>query len=177
MRIFLYLSVIVLANVITAKFAPLQMGVFIIPYGSFLIGITFILRDLVQNTYGKRNTYMLIVLALGLSAMSSYLLGDTLWIVFASAVSFLISETMDTEIYSRMNVSMNMRILYSGMVGGVLDSAIFVILGLSPLGAGMVPWNAVWMAILGQVIIKLGMQFIGVLILQMTSFTKKEYAG
>jgi len=118
---------------------------------------------------------MLIALALVLSAVSSYLLGDTLWIVFASAVSFLISETMDTEIYSRMKVSMNMRILYSGIVGGILDSTIFVILGLSPLGAGMVPWNAVWMAILGQIIIKLAMQFIGVFILQLTNFTKKEY--
>ena len=55
MRIFLYLCAIVLANVITANFAPLQFGVFIIPYGSFLIGATFILRDLVQNKYGKKD--------------------------------------------------------------------------------------------------------------------------
>jgi len=175
MRIIFYLIAIVLANVITANFAPLKLGVFIIPYGSFLIGATFILRDLVQNKYGKKKTYLLIGIALLLSAVSSYLLGDTLWIVFASAVSFAVSETTDTEIYSRMKSSISMRILYSGVVGGFLDSTIFVIVGLSPLGAGFVPWDAVWMAILGQIMIKVIMQFLGVLILQFTNITKEQF--
>ncbi|RSK29092.1 VUT family protein [Bacillus sp. HMF5848] len=174
MRILLYLAVIVLANVVTAKFAPLHLGVFIIPYGSFLIGATFILRDLVQNKYGKKKTYMFIFTALALSAISSYLLGDTLWIVFASAVSFAISETTDTEIYSRLKLPMNIRILYSGVVGGILDSAVFVVIGLSPLGAGFIPWEAVWMAILGQVIIKVSMQFVGVGLLQLATIKNKE---
>jgi uncharacterized PurR-regulated membrane protein YhhQ (DUF165 family) len=177
MRIILYLAAIVLANVITAKFAPLQLGVFIIPYGSFLIGATFILRDLVQNKYGKKNTYLFIGLALFLSAISSYVLGDTLWIVFASAISFAVSETTDTEIYSRLKTSINLRILYSGIFGGILDSSIFVIVGLSPIGAGMVPWDAVWMAILGQLMIKIGMQFLGVLVLRLTNFSKIEWAN
>ncbi len=177
MTVFFYLCAIVLANVITASFAPLQLGVFIIPYGSFLIGATFILRDLVQNKCGKKTTYLFIGLALLLSAISSYLLGDTLWIVFASAVSFAISETTDTEIYSRLKSSISMRILYSGIVGGILDSTVFVILGLSPLGAGFVPWDAVWMAILGQIIIKIVMQFLGVLVLQFTKLTKSEFAN
>ncbi|RKQ33539.1 VUT family protein [Oceanobacillus halophilus] len=177
MRVLLYLSVIILANVITAKFAPLVLGIFIIPYGSFLIGVTFILRDFVQNQYGKRNTYIFIATALVLSAISSYLLGDTLWIVFASAISFLVSETFDTEIYSRLKRSLNTRILYSGIVGGILDSTIFVIVGLSPLGAGMVPWEGVWMAILGQIFIKVVMQFLGVGVLQLTNITKREFAN
>ncbi|WP_102692136.1 VUT family protein [Rummeliibacillus pycnus] len=177
MRIFLYLLAIVLANVITANFAPLILGIFIIPYGSFLIGATFILRDLVQNKYGKKKTYLFIGLALLLSAISSYLLGDTLWIVFASAVSFAVSETSDTEIYSRIKASISMRILYSGVVGGILDSTIFVIVGLSPLGAGFVPWDAVWMAILGQIIIKIVMQFLGVMVLQFTPITKERFAN
>ncbi|WP_156290064.1 VUT family protein [Oceanobacillus salinisoli] len=177
MRVLLYISVIILANVITAKFAPLELGMFIIPYGSFLIGATFILRDFVQNKYGKKNTYMLIGIALMLSAVSSYLLGDTLWIVFASAVSFLVSEAFDTEIYSRMKKSFYTRVLYSGTVGGILDSAIFVIVGLSPLGAGMVPWAGVWSAILGQILIKVVMQFVGVFILQFTNISKREFAN
>ncbi|GAA0343327.1 hypothetical protein GCM10008967_37210 [Bacillus carboniphilus] len=177
MRIFFYLSVIVLANIVTAKFAPLEWGLFIIPWGSFLIGATFILRDIVQNKYGKKKTYMFIALALALSAVSSYLLGDTLWIVFASAVSFAISETTDTEIYSRLKASLQVRVLFSGIVGGLLDSAIFVIVGLSPLGAGFVPWEFVWMAILGQVIIKTIMQFLGVMVLSFTSVVKNEFAS
>lgn len=176
MRIILYLAAIILANVITAKFAPLQLGLFIIPYGSFLIGVTFILRDFVQNKYGKKKTYMLIGLALLLSAVSSYMLGDTLWIVFASAVSFLVSESFDTEIYSRMRVSFAKRVIFSGTVGGILDSAIFVIIGISPLGAGLVPWDAVGMAILGQVTIKVVMQIIGVAVLYYTKIIQREAA-
>jgi uncharacterized PurR-regulated membrane protein YhhQ (DUF165 family) len=172
MRAILYLMVIVLANVVTAKFNPLQMGIFIIPWGTFLIGATFILRDLVQNKFGRTRTYIIIVSALALSAATSSMLGDTLWIVFASAISFAISETTDTEIYTRLKLSLAKRVFYSGTVGGILDSSIFVLVGLSPLGANFVPWNFVWEAILGQIIFKTIMQGIGVLAIKLA--TKKE---
>ncbi|MEH7125668.1 VUT family protein [Bacillus sp. JJ1773] len=175
MRLVIYLFTIVLANVVTAKFAPLEVGIFLIPMGSFLIGATFIFRDLVQNKYGRKKTYLFICLALILSAISSYLLGDTLWIVFASAISFAVSETTDTEIYSRLNLPMHLRVLYSGVIGGILDSAIFVVVGLSPIGANILPWNVIWMAILGQIIVKVIMQFLGVLVLQLASVRKKSF--
>lgn len=161
MRIILYLLAIIAANVITARFAPVKLGVFIIPWGTLLIGCTFILRDLVQNKLGRTRTYIVIVSALVLSAVSSYLLGDTLWIVFASAISFLVSESMDTEIYTRLHTSMSAKILFSGIVSGLFDSSIFVIVGLSPIGANFVPWDLVWMAILGQMMVKTAIQFIG----------------
>lgn len=154
MRILFYVAAIVIANIVTASFAPLSLGAFLIPCGTLFIGLTFILRDLVQNQHGKATTYKVIGLALLISAISSSLLGDTLWIVFASACAFLVSETTDTEIYSRLKLPMSWRVLYSGIVGGVLDSVIFVVIGLSPIGANFVPWEFVPMAILGQVIVK-----------------------
>jgi queuosine precursor transporter len=165
MRVFFYLAAIILANVLTAAFAPISLGLLIIPVGSFLIGATFIFRDLVQNKYGKKKTYVFIIIALVASAICSYLLGDTLMIVFASAVSFIISESSDTEIYSRLKVSIVNRVFISGVVGGLLDSLIFVTLGMSPIGAGFLPWEAVPYAILGQFLAKLVMQVIGALIL------------
>ncbi|PLT30546.1 VUT family protein [Peribacillus deserti] len=161
MRIPLYLLAIVAANVVTASFAPLTFGAFIVPMGTFLIGATFILRDLVQNKFGRSKTYLTIAAALILSAVVSYLLGDTLLIVLASAISFAVSETTDTEIYTRLNLPMSWRVFYSGLVGGILDSAIFVVIGLSPFGAGFLPWEAVPAAILGQVIVKTVIQAIG----------------
>ncbi|MEH7251916.1 VUT family protein [Neobacillus niacini] len=163
MRALLYLATIVAANIITAKFVPLTLGIFIIPWGSFLIGVTFILRDLTQNQIGRKKTYLVILLALVLSGISSYLLGDGLTIVTASLIAFLISETTDTEIYTRLKLKMEYRVLYSGLVGGLLDSTVFVVIGLSPIGAGFLTWNQVFTAIVGQVIIKSIMQFIGVL--------------
>ncbi|RNB92529.1 VUT family protein [Brevibacillus fluminis] len=149
-----YLLAIVSANVITASTVPFQFGVFIIPAGTFIIGLTFILRDLVQNVIGRKYTYYTIFLATLLSAITSYILGDTLWIVLASILTFLVSETTDTEIYSRLKLPFSWRVFYSGIVGGFLDSVIFVIIGLSPLGANFLPWDAVGYAIIGQIIVK-----------------------
>lgn len=167
MRIFLYVLSIIIANVITAKFAPMHLGLMIIPYGTFLIGATFIFRDLVQVKHGKNFTYSVILLALLLSALTSYFLGDTLWVVFASAISFALSETTDTEIFTRLKKSFYKRVLFSGVIGGTIDSTIFVIIGISPLGANFLGWELVPYAILGQVIIKSFMQVIGIYILKL----------
>lgn len=83
MRILFYLLSIIIANVVTAAFAPLQFGMFIVPMGTLLIGATFIFRDLVQNKYGRTKTYFFIVTALILSAVVSFILGDTILIVVA----------------------------------------------------------------------------------------------
>ncbi|BDH63183.1 hypothetical protein MTP04_33130 [Lysinibacillus sp. PLM2] len=174
MRIVFYLLSIVIANVVTARFAPLELGVFIVPMGTLFVGATFIFRDLVQNKYGRAKTYLFIFIALFLSAGVSFSLGDTLMIVAASALSFLIAETADTEIYTRLKLPMAWRVFYSGIVGGLFDSVVFVIVGLSPLGAGFLPWEAVPAAIVGQVIVKTIIQMIGALILNQIHGMKEK---
>ena len=159
-RIAIYLLSIVLANVITARFAPFELGSLIIPYGTLFIGLTLVMRDMVQNRFGRLKTYLLIGLALILSALSIYLLGDPLWVVFASTLSFIISETADTEIYTRFKLPFVRRVLYSGVVAGFLDSAVFVIIGIGPLGLKFVPWELVPYAVLGQWVAKVVMQFV-----------------
>jgi uncharacterized PurR-regulated membrane protein YhhQ (DUF165 family) len=165
LRILLYLVSIIKANVVTAAFEPLHFGMFIIPMGTLLIGGTFIFRDLVQNKFGRAKTYICIVTALILSACVSFLLGDTLLIVFASALSFMVAETADTEIYTRLKLPMSWRVFYSGIVGGFFDSVIFVVIGLSPLGANILPWEAVPAAVIGQIIVKTIIQSIGAVLL------------
>ncbi|PWU69816.1 VUT family protein [Gracilibacillus dipsosauri] len=174
LRVFLYLLSIVTANVVTAALMPLQFGIFIIPMGTLFIGATFIFRDLVQNKYGRGNTYLFILTALILSAIVSALLGDSLMIVAASALSFIISETADTEIYTRLKLPIAWRVFYSGIVGGFFDSVVFVLVGLSPLGAGMLPWEAVTAAILGQIIAKTIIQMIGAIILNQVYIVKQK---
>jgi uncharacterized PurR-regulated membrane protein YhhQ (DUF165 family) len=159
--ILLYLGAIATANVLTAKLMPVAVGPFIVPAGTFFIGATFVLRDLVQHAVGRKATYGWIATAMALSAVTSWALGDTLWIVFASAVTFLFSEATDTELYTRLRLSIGKRVLLSGTVGSLLDSAIFVVIGLSPLGAGFLAWNEVGQAIMGQALIKTSMQFMG----------------
>lgn len=177
LRVFLYLISIVSANVITAAMMPLVIGIFIIPMGTFLIGATFIFRDLVQNKYGRKNTYLFILTALILSGVVSFFLGDTLMIVAASALSFIISETADTEIYTRLKLPIAWRVFYSGIVGGFLDSVVFVIVGLSPLGAGFIPWEAVPAAIMGQVLAKTIIQLIGALVINRVYVVRAKHVA
>lgn len=160
LRILIYLLSIIIANVITAKFAPLHLGLFIIPYGTLFIGLTLVMRDMVQNKYGRKKTYMWIVAALALSAVTSHLLGDELWVVFASTLSFIISETADTEIYTRLKLPFVKRVMFSGIVAGFFDSSVFVIIGIGPLGLGYVSWDLVPYAIAGQWVAKVLMQLI-----------------
>lgn len=159
-RIAIYLLSIILANVITARFVPMEIGPLIIPYGTLFIGLTLVMRDMVQNRFGRMRTYLLIGLALILSAISSFLLGDPLWVVFASTISFIVSETADTEIYTRFKLPFVRRVMFSGVVAGFLDSAIFVIIGIGPLGLEFVPWNLVPYAIAGQWVAKVVMQLV-----------------
>ena len=157
-----YVLTIVLANVVTAGFSPVHMIWFIVPTGTFFIGFTLLFRNMVQLTLGRRWVYAAIFVGLVSSAISSYLLRQTMMIVVASAVSFAISESADTEIFTRMwKRNIYVRVLCGGGVGGILDSAVFVVLGLSPIGAGFIPWQALPNAILGQLLIKVLMQVLG----------------
>lgn len=158
---FLYMLAIVAANVVTAAFTPVIAGPFIVPAGTFIIGATFILRDLVQRAVGRRVTYVIIASALVVSALTSFLIGDTLIITVASAFTFALSETVDTEIFTRMRASLAKRVLYSGLIGGSVDSAVFVVVGLSPIGVGFLSWAAVPAAIIGQLVVKSAMQALG----------------
>src|SRR5690625_5148178 len=159
-RIAIYLLSIILANVITARFVPFEIGPLIIPYGTLFIGLTLVMRDMVQNRFGRFRTYLLIGIALILSALSSYLLGDALWVVFASTLSFIVSETADTEIYTRFKLPFVKRVFYSGVVAGFLDSAVFVIIGIGPLTVQIVQWQLEATTILGQWVAKVVMQLV-----------------
>ena len=181
MILFLYLISIIIANVVTAAFIPLQLGPFLIPYGTWLIGASFVLRDLIQNKYGRKKAYLAIAAALILSAITSKLLGDTMVITIASAISFFISESTDTEIYTRFKVSFLQRVFASGIVSSLLDSGIFIIIGLSPLFTGILPWELVPSAVLGQFTVKSLMQVLGITVLfilkkRLEVFTNERYA-
>lgn len=171
--ILLYLTIIVASNVITAMFPPFALfnGLLLIPAGSVFVGATFILRDFVQVRYGKRITYVAIATATILSATISWAVGDTAFIAAASVFAFLVSESIDTEIFSRTKKSFAWRVALSGIVGGITDSVIFVILGLSPIGAAMLTWDQIPYAIFGQAITKAVVQPIGVV--AYTLFKKK----
>ena len=155
MRIAIYISAIILANVLTSQFAPVHIWGLLVPTGTFLIGFTFVLRDIVQMKYGKHKTYLIIGAALILSALSTYMMGNGFRIVFASAISFLFSETLDTEIFTRIKGSLAKKVAISGIAGSILDSIVFTLTAGFSINAA-----------LGQTVFKILMQGIGVLVLK-----------
>lgn len=150
MKIFLYIIAIVFANILTAQFPPFKFFGLLIPQGTFLIGLTFVLRDHVQIQYNRKITYYVIGIALILSAISTVILGNGINIVIASAISFAISELTDTEIFTRWKGSIKSRIIISGTIGSLLDSIAFTLIAGFPI-QGMI----------GQLVVKTVMQFIG----------------
>lgn len=161
MSIVLYFLAIVAANLITARTQPMAVGPFIVPWGTWLIGLVLVLRDFVQLRYGRPVAYAAILGALLASAATSARLGDPLAITAASALAFAVSESGETEIFTRLRRSLAGRIFLSGVTSSLLDSVVFIVIGLSPLTTGFVPWAFIPMAVLGQYIVKMAMVSLG----------------
>jgi uncharacterized PurR-regulated membrane protein YhhQ (DUF165 family) len=143
----LYIAAVAAANIITAATTPAEIGP---------VGVTFILRDLVQRGYGKRVAYMAIGAGLLVSALCSLVLGDTLWIAVASLTAFAVSESLDTEVYSRLRARFSVRVAGSGVIASAADSVIFCVIGLGL--SGIVPWHLLPNVMLGQFLVKSALQ-------------------
>jgi uncharacterized PurR-regulated membrane protein YhhQ (DUF165 family) len=159
-----YIAAIVVANIVTANEPPLMFDWlgqhWIVTWGTFFIAATFFLRDGVQIAFGRRGAYAAIAAALIANlAMSSHY-ANLAWIVAASCIAFALSETLDTETFTRLRGSLGKRIAVSGVLGGTLDSIVFAVIGLSPLTTGIVPWQFLWTTIVAQIVVKCTMNLL-----------------
>jgi uncharacterized PurR-regulated membrane protein YhhQ (DUF165 family) len=154
----LLLGCIVAANVLTANEPPLTFDwlgqTWVVTWGTFFIAATFVLRDAIQLEAGRRAAYAVIGGALALNVALSLHYDDLLWVTVGSAVAFAISESLDTEVFSRLRASVPKRVAVSGVVGGTVDSVAFALIALSPLTTGIVPWEFLWTTVVAQVVIK-----------------------
>jgi uncharacterized PurR-regulated membrane protein YhhQ (DUF165 family) len=164
MFVLAYIAAIVAANVLTAELAPwlihLDGQVIAITAGTWAIGFTFWLRDLVQREHGIRVAWGAIACALATNLVLSLAYADLLWITVASGLAFACSESLDTIVYTVTRGRLGARIAVSGLVSCPLDSAVFVLVGLSPLTTGIIGWNAVGLTILAQAVIKLALNVV-----------------
>jgi uncharacterized integral membrane protein (TIGR00697 family) len=179
-----YVGAQVIANVTSLKIGhefgrAVDMGTFIYP-------ITFTLRDVVHKALGKRaartmvvsaavvNLFMALYLQFAAHAPSdaSYTLGpefsavlSPLWrLTVASIVAMVVSELVDTEVYSwfveRITTRFQWaRVLVSNAVSVPLDNLIFAVGAFGALPglqdqALTLPWGAVWDIFLVNLTIK-----------------------
>jgi hypothetical protein len=91
------------------------------PSGVYLIGVTLVLRDLLQRRAGKAVTFGLMLVGAGLAAIFSPA------VAIASAVALIVSETVDLGIFTAVERFGIVRaVLASNTVSIVVDSWLFL---------------------------------------------------
>lgn len=125
-----YGASIALANwlIVTVGLVPVAPGL-LAPAGVYAAGLTLALRDAVHETAGRRLAIVAVLVGAALSALLS---GPALAV--ASGLAFLISETLDMLVYSRLRVrGWALALLSSNAAGLVVDSALFLWLAFNSL--------------------------------------------
>jgi uncharacterized integral membrane protein (TIGR00697 family) len=179
-------AVLVIAAYVAAQMlsdiASLKIGIvggYSVDMGTFIYPITFTLRDLVHKVLGKNNTRLLIVTAglinllmagylkwvssvpsdpqWGLGVEFNTILAPVWRIVIASIAAEVVSELVDTEVYSafvsRVTTKYQWaRVLVSNSVSVPIDNIIFAI---GAFGFTL-PWNVVWEIFILNLIVKYG---------------------
>ena len=151
--------------------------------GTFIYPITFTLRDLVHKLAGKRVARALIVAAAAInlfmaalfwfvaqlpltpdsgpqSELFAAVLAPVWRIVLASIIAEVISELLDTEIYSawvrRFGETKQWgRVLASNVVAIPIDSVIFAVIAFAGRVPGSVVWEIIWLNIVFKGVITL----------------------
>lgn len=172
----LYVTFILVAQVLAAKISAFNLGVqtFYGPTGVMVFSVTFLLTDIVNEKFGRRETHRMILIAF-LSQVAMVLffaIGTALppapfwqlqdaWrqifglvprITLASWVAFLVSENFDAVVFAWFRKLTGGRHLWlrnvvSTVPALTIDSLIFVPLAFG----GLMP---LWPLILGQTVIK-----------------------
>jgi uncharacterized PurR-regulated membrane protein YhhQ (DUF165 family) len=118
-----FLACILAANYVTTQYGMVPVGFGLVATaGTYFAGLSFVLRDAVQDTSGRWATLVLIVAGASLS----YLVSDP-FIALASGVAFLASETADLAIYTPLRERGYIRAaVASNVVGAVVDTFLFL---------------------------------------------------
>jgi uncharacterized PurR-regulated membrane protein YhhQ (DUF165 family) len=133
-----YVGCIVGANWAIATFGvvPVGFGLYA-PAGVFLAGLTFSFRNLSQLTLGRVWGFGAIAVGAALSMViaPNAALGGPLLLPIASGLTFLLSETADALVWTRLREQdwWTRAMLAGDVVGQVIDSIIFLTLAFGSL--------------------------------------------
>ena len=98
------------------------------PSGTLAAGVTYIARDVVQRTIGRRWSLLIIPIGVAITALLNVQLA------VASGLAFAFSETVDYVVYTPLQARGLVRaVLASAIVASVVDSLIFLTLAGIPL--------------------------------------------
>jgi uncharacterized PurR-regulated membrane protein YhhQ (DUF165 family) len=102
------------------------------PSGAYAAGITFVARDVVQRTIGRRWSLLIIIPGAILTALLDVRLA------LASTSAFLFSESVDFLVYTPLQRRGFVRaVVASGLVAAVVDSLLFLSIAGIPLAVAL----------------------------------------
>jgi uncharacterized PurR-regulated membrane protein YhhQ (DUF165 family) len=118
-----FLGCILAANYVTTEHGMIPVGFGLMATaGTYFAGLTFVLRDTLQDAAGKWAVMGLIVFG----ALLSYLVSDP-FIALASGVAFLVSEVADLLVYTPLRRRGYIRAaVASNAVGAFVDTVLFL---------------------------------------------------
>ena len=124
-----YIATIIAANWAVAAFGLVPVGFGLLgPAGVYFAGLAFTLRDLTQDSLGRRWTLAAILVGAVLSAIVSPSLA------VASGIAFLFSELADFAVYTPLREKHWLgAVAASNVVGLTIDSALFLWLAFGSL--------------------------------------------
>ena len=153
--VILYLISGIMATLVTIWFKPLDLGLIAIPPSSWVMGFTFLYITIIADRLGNKIAGNMIWILLILTSFICFLMDYSQGIVFASGIAFLVGQLSTKALYNLTKHS-----LASSMIGSFIDAVIWILLGLSPIGIGSVPWSMFINAVIGQVVIQFLMQYL-----------------
>ncbi len=170
----LYVSFQVIANVLSTKIAVLPLLNWAVDGGTIIYPLTFTLRDFVHKSLGKEKSRQIVILAAGVNVLAVLLFiligkltPDPSWplqeayesillpiwrITIASIIAQVVSELLDTEIFSRVYKKFTdiKAVLVSNTIALVVDSIVFSFIAF----AGNLPMDVLWQIIGANIAIK-----------------------
>jgi queuosine precursor transporter len=129
-----FLGCILAANVITTRLGMVPVGFGLVATaGTYFAGLTFVLRDALQDVAGKRWTLAVI----GAGAVLSFAVADP-FIALASAVAFALAELADLAVYTPLRKRGYVRAaVASNIVGAFVDTVVFLSIAGFPVMAAL----------------------------------------
>lgn len=124
------LACILAANFVTTRYGLVPVGFGLMATaGTYFAGLTFVLRDALQDAAGKWWSLGVIVVGAALS----FLLADP-FIALASATAFLLSEVADLAVYTPLRKRGYIRAaVASNVVGAGADTVVFLTIAGFPI--------------------------------------------
>lgn len=129
-----FVASVVVANYVTSRYGLIAVGFGLTATaGTYLAGLTFVLRDAVQDGLGRLTSLALVAI----SGAVSYAIADP-FIALASAVAFLAAEVSDLAIYTPLRERGYVRAaVASNVVGALVDTALFLWIAGFPITGGV----------------------------------------